>query len=96
VPINYHKSSRVRQVVDALYQDFLQADIEVLLDDRKERPGVLFKDSELVGIPHRVVISDTHVDENKVEYTQRKVGEKCSIELNNIVNVIKKISEENK
>jgi prolyl-tRNA synthetase len=91
VPINYHKSSRVRKIADELYQQFLTAGVEVLLDDRKERPGIMFKDSELIGIPHRIVISDTHADNQNVEYTVRKTGEKQEIKLSEIVDFITKI-----
>ena len=66
VPINYNKSSRVRELADQLYDDCRQKNIDVLLDDRKERPGIMFADSELLGIPHRFVISDTHADNGKI------------------------------
>lgn len=88
VPINYHKSVRVKTRANELYQQCLAAGIEVLLDDRKERPGILFKDSELLGIPHRVVISDTHADNGNVEYTPRKTGEKTEIKFDDIVSFI--------
>ena len=85
VPINYHKSGRVQQMADELYADFISKGVEVLLDDRKERPGIKFKDSELIGIPHRIVISDTHADNNSVEYTYRKDGEKKEVAFDNII-----------
>ncbi len=80
VPINYHKSNRVRKMTDDLYQQLLAADIEVLLDDRKERAGILFADSELLGIPHRIVISDTHADNFEVEYKARNQTDKVAVD----------------
>jgi prolyl-tRNA synthetase len=80
VPINYNKSSRVKILADDLYQQFLAANLEVLLDDRKERAGIMFADSDLLGIPHRIVLSDTHADNGKVEYKARNNSEK--IEMN--------------
>ncbi|MGV6832508.1 MAG: proline--tRNA ligase [bacterium] len=90
VPINYHKSHRVKELADNLYEQMLDSNIEVLLDDRKERPGIMFKDSELIGIPHRVVISDTHADNGNVEYTNRKNGEKQEISYTEFANFILK------
>jgi len=79
VPINYNKSSRVKTLADDLYQQCLDKGIEVLLDNRKERPGIMFADSELLGIPHRVVISDTHADNGNVEYKARNAPEKIEV-----------------
>ena len=55
MPIGYHKSAAVREAAEKLYDELAAAGIEVLLDDRDERPGVMFADMELIGIPHRVV-----------------------------------------
>ncbi len=79
VPINYNKSSRVKTLADDLYHQCLEKGIEVLLDNRKERPGIMFADSELLGIPHRVVISDTHADNGNVEYKSRNAPEKIEV-----------------
>lgn len=79
VPVNYHKSTRVKQLADTLYQQYLEAGIEVLLDDRKERVGVMFAESELLGIPHRMVLSDTHADNGNVEYKARNNPEKVEV-----------------
>lgn len=79
VPINYNKSTRVKALTDKLYQQFIEADIEVLLDDRKERAGIMFADSELLGIPHRIVISDTHADNGNVEYKARDKADKIEV-----------------
>jgi prolyl-tRNA synthetase len=89
VPINYHKSTRVRELSDKLYEQLKTANIDVLLDDRKERPGIMFKDSELIGIPHRLVLSDTHADNNNVEYKARNSDEKQEIVYDEVVTFIK-------
>ena len=65
VPINYQKSTRVQETADALYQQFNAAGIDVLLDDRDARPGVKFADSELMGIPHRIVIGERGLGRRK-------------------------------
>ncbi|SEH60104.1 prolyl-tRNA synthetase [Bathymodiolus azoricus thioautotrophic gill symbiont] len=83
VPINYNKSTRVKDLADNLYQQYLDAGIEVLLDDRKERAGIMFADSELLGIPHRLVLSDTHADNGNVEYKARNNPEKIEVKFNN-------------
>jgi len=90
VPINYNKSSRVRELADQLYDDCQQKNIDVLLDDRKERPGIMFADSELLGIPHRLVISDTHADNGKVEYKSRAHSDKAEIDFKDVVSFILK------
>ena len=79
LPINYNKSSRVKTLADNLYNQCLDLGIEVLLDDRKERAGIMFADSDLLGITHRIVISDTHADNGKVEYKARNSSEKIEI-----------------
>ena len=88
VPINYNKSSRVKALADQLYMDCIEQNIEVLLDDRKERPGIMFADSELIGIPHRLVISDTHADNGKIEYKSRKMPNKVEVDFNEVVSYI--------
>ena len=93
VPINYNKSSRVKKLAAQLYNDCQQNNIDVLLDDRKERPGIMFADSELLGIPHRFVISDTHADNGKIEYKSRAQSEKDEIDFNDAVSfIIEKLS----
>ncbi len=71
-PIGGKKSELVRAVTEQLYQEFCTAGIEVLLDDRDERPGIMFADLELIGIPHRIVIGERSLKENQVEYQGRK------------------------
>lgn len=77
-PINMHKSHRLKEAVEALYSELTVAGIPVLLDDRKIRPGVMFADLELVGIPHRIVFSERGLDEGKVEYKNRRNAEDAS------------------
>jgi len=72
VPLGYRRSEAVRQAADALYQALAGAGIDVLLDDRDERPGVLLADSELIGIPHRVVIGERGLKDGKLEYQGRR------------------------
>jgi prolyl-tRNA synthetase len=71
-PIGYKKSDAVKQAADKLYEELAAAGVEVLLDDRDERPGVMFADLELIGIPHRIVIGDRGLKESNVEYQGRK------------------------
>ncbi len=70
-PIQYKKSAAVRQAAEKLYETLQSAGIDVLLDDRDVRPGVMFADMELIGIPHRVVIGDRSLDKGEVEYRYR-------------------------
>jgi len=72
VPIGMGKSEAVRNAVEQLYADCKAAGIEVLLDDRDERPGVMFADMELIGIPHRIVVGDRGLKEGNVEYQGRR------------------------
>ncbi|HEY0748575.1 MAG TPA: proline--tRNA ligase [Steroidobacteraceae bacterium] len=75
VPINYQKSAQVQETADALYRDFNAAGIDVLLDDRDARPGVKFADSELLGIPHRIVIGERSLKAGNLEYRHRRETE---------------------
>jgi len=59
--------------------------IEVLFDDRKERPGVMFSDIELIGVPHTVVIGDRSMDEGNFEYKNRRTGEKTPVAMTDII-----------
>ncbi len=88
VPINYNKSTRVKALADDLYQQCSEAGIEVLLDDRKERAGIMFADSELLGIPHRMVLSDTHADNGNVEYKARNNADKIEVKFDEALSFI--------
>ncbi|GGP59494.1 proline--tRNA ligase [Shewanella saliphila] len=85
LPMNMHKSHRVADIAEKLYQDLAEAGVEVLMDDRKERPGVMFADMELVGLPHVVVIGDRNIDAGVFEYKNRRTGEKQDIPFDQIV-----------
>ena len=71
IPINGHRCPEVKEQAEKLYNELNTDDFEVLLDDRNERPGVLFADSELIGIPHRLVVSERHLQQQAVEYKAR-------------------------
>ena len=72
VPIGYQKSAAVKAAADKLHADLLAAGIDALLDDRDERPGVLFADMELIGVPHRLVVSEKGLAAGTVEYKGRR------------------------
>ena len=71
-PIGYDRNEGVKALADSLHDELEAAGVEVLLDDRGERPGVMFADLELIGIPHRITIGDRGLKEGKVEYQARR------------------------
>ncbi|MEN8204403.1 MAG: proline--tRNA ligase [Pseudomonadota bacterium] len=85
LPMNMKKSQRVREATEALYEELLAAGFEVLLDDRPVRPGVMFSDMELIGIPHRVVVGEKNLDQGKLEYKSRRDMESRDIPRTDIV-----------
>ncbi|TVL10603.1 proline--tRNA ligase [Shewanella algae] len=90
LPMNMHKSHRVTDTAEQLYKELTDAGIEVLFDDRKERPGVMFADMELLGLPHTIVIGDRNLDAGVYEYKNRRTGEKQEVPMAKIVDFIKK------
>lgn len=80
LPMNYQKSVQVKETADELYKRLTKAGYEVILDDRKVRPGFMLSDFELLGIPHQVIIGDRSLDEGFVEYRHREKMEKQKIE----------------
>ncbi len=72
VPMQMHKSPRVKAAAEELYQTLTAKGIEVLFDDRSERPGVMFSDMDLIGIPHRIVIGERGLDKGMIEYKYRR------------------------
>lgn len=70
-PIGYHKSDAVKQTCDRIYADLQESGIEVLLDDRNERPGIMFADADLIGIPHRLVVGEKSLAKGNLEYKNR-------------------------
>ncbi|WP_024872760.1 proline--tRNA ligase [Tolumonas lignilytica] len=89
IPMNMHKSHRVQELAERFYNELQAAGVEVLLDDRKERPGVMFADMELIGIPHSIVIGERGIDNGVVEYKYRRSGEKSEIAIDEIVAKLK-------
>jgi prolyl-tRNA synthetase len=84
-PIGYDRSDVVRQQADALHDQLTQLGIDVLLDDRGERPGAMFADWELIGVPHRVVVSDRGLKEGRVEYQGRRDAAATALPLADVV-----------
>jgi len=84
-PIHMAKSEAVAKAAESLYQKMLDAGIDVLLDDRPLRPGVMFADMELIGIPHRFVVSDKLLDENQIEYKGRRDAEATLISIDDAI-----------
>jgi prolyl-tRNA synthetase len=91
IPMNMHKSPRIKEVAEKLYKDLCDAGIEVLFDDRKERPGVMFNDMELIGIPNSIVIGERNLDNQQVELKNRKSGEKSLLDVDNVLEYIKNL-----
>jgi len=75
VPINAHKSIRVREAADAIYKELTDAGFDILLDDRGLRPGVAFADMELMGIPHRLMLGERGLDKDMIEYKNRTTSD---------------------
>ncbi|UDG82812.1 proline--tRNA ligase [Candidatus Vallotia lariciata] len=84
-PMDYKRSNSVRKQANKLYKELLDSGIEVILDDRGERPGVMFVDWELIGVPHRLVIGERGLRDNKVEYQGRRDVEPTLLSLEQAV-----------
>ena len=89
VPIGMKKSEAVRETVENLYSTLQAAGVEVLLDDRDERPGVMFADMELIGIPHRIVVGERSLKEGNIEYQGRRDEKANPLPLQNVVEFVK-------
>ena len=89
VPINMHKSVRLREAVVSFYEELIANNIDVLIDDRNERPGVMFSDMELIGIPHRFVFSEKGLDTGEIEYKARQDNENQNIQIKEAITFIK-------
>ncbi|NHB97852.1 proline--tRNA ligase [Photorhabdus stackebrandtii] len=89
LPMNMHKSYRVKEVAEKLYADLRANGIDVIFDDRRERPGVMFADMELIGVPHTIVIGDRNLDNGEVEYKYRRSDEKQILKLNDVADYLK-------
>ncbi|MFG1173633.1 proline--tRNA ligase [Erwiniaceae bacterium CAU 1747] len=88
LPMNMQKSFRVKELAEELYNTLRAKGIDVILDDRKERPGVMFADMELIGVPHTIVIGDRNLDSEEIEYKSRREGEKRMIKTHEIVDFL--------
>ncbi|MEY3746752.1 MAG: hypothetical protein RL194_211, partial [Pseudomonadota bacterium] len=88
-PIGMDKSDAVRTAATSLYEQLQAAGVDVLLDDRGERPGVMFADMELIGIPHRIVVGDRGLKDGQVEYQARTDAEAKPVALDAIVGLIR-------
>jgi prolyl-tRNA synthetase len=81
VPIAYAKNDKVRAAADLLYARLRDAGVDVLMDDREERPGVLFADMDLIGVPHRVVLSERGLAAGEAEYKGRRDSQARNVPL---------------
>jgi len=89
VPVNAHKSVRVKEKAEEVYQQLLDAGVDVLLDDRGLRPGVAFADMELIGIPHRLILGERGLDNGMIEYKNRRSGDGEEFAIEDVVSIIK-------
>ena len=89
VPINMHRSEAVREAAEALYAELTESGLEVLFDDRDVRPGVKFADAELIGIPHRLVVSDRGLEAGELEYRHRRDEESRNLNREEALNLLK-------
>ncbi len=89
VPIGMHKTPAVREAAERLYQELGEAGLEVLFDDRDERPGVMFADMDLIGIPHRIVIGERGLAKGSAEYKSRRERQTSDIDLNDLTNALR-------
>ena len=90
-PINYHKSDAVRNASDELYQQCVELGLNVLLDDRALRPGVMFSDMELIGVPHRIVLSDRGLAAQQFEYKGRRDQEARVLALDELTDFLNRL-----
>jgi prolyl-tRNA synthetase len=88
VPIGYHKSQAVRSAADEMYAQLCSLGVDVLLEDREERPGVLFADMDLIGIPHRVVIGERGLAAGNAEYKARRDEKASDLPLADVVSLL--------
>ena len=89
LPMNAHKSERVRETAERLYAEFTEAGIDVLYDDRGERPGIMFADMELVGIPHRLVVGDRGLERGALEYKGRRDADSTDVPLEKVAEFVR-------
>ena len=88
VPIGFNRSDKIKQAALDLHAQLQRAGFEVLLDDRSERPGVMFADIELIGIPHRLVVGERGLEKGAVEYRHRATGAEREIPMDSLVQTL--------
>ncbi len=89
VPMNMAKSARVKETAETMYNQLQEAGIDVLFDDRKERPGVMFADHELIGTPILLIIGERNLDNQEIEIKNRITGEKSMMPINDVMSLFK-------
>jgi prolyl-tRNA synthetase len=92
IPINMHRSDTLREAAEALYAELVELGLDVLFDDRDARPGVKFADAELIGIPHRLVISDRGLEAGELEYRHRRDDDSRMMKREDALNLLKESS----
>ena len=92
IPINMHRSEALRDAAEALYAELADMGLDVLFDDRDARPGVKFADAELIGIPHRLVISDRGLDSGELEYRHRRDVESRMMKRDDALKIMREVS----
>jgi prolyl-tRNA synthetase len=88
-PIGYDRSAEVKAAADQLHEQLMSQGVDVMLDDRGERPGAMFADWELIGVPHRVVLSDRGLKEGKVEYQGRRDAQATAVSAAEVATFVK-------
>ena len=91
VPINAHKSARLREAAEAMYQTLVDAGFDILFDDRGQRPGVAFADMDLIGIPHRLILGERGLDEGNVEYKRRADSHSTEFAIDDVVTELQQL-----
>jgi len=89
IPINAEKSVRVREAAEALYRRLVEAGLDAVLDDRPQRPGFKFADADLIGYPHRIVVSEKGLDAGELEYRSRRIAEAVMIPLESVIDRVR-------
>jgi prolyl-tRNA synthetase len=88
LPINMHKFIEIKKIANIIYQEFKKNGIDVILDDRNERPGIMFNEMDLIGIPHQIIISTSSINNGNVEYRARKNKKILFVKISEITNFI--------
>jgi len=93
-PINYHKSEKVREAAEQIYRQCIERGLNVVLDDRPLRPGVMFSDMELIGIPHRIVLSERGLGAEQFEYKGRRDAESQDLPLGDLTSLLTRLDSD--